>query len=408
MTINERSYSVSEINSRIKYLLENSISRLRVVGEISNFHHHRNSGHMYFSLKDKSSEIRCIMFRPKNSSLDFIPKDGMEVYTWVDVTAYAKKGQLQLNIITMEPAGIGALYKKYENLKKKLLNEGLFDKKYKKRIPTHPKRIGLITSEYGAALQDILNVVRRRAPNVTMLLFPVDVQGESSSNQIVEGIKKLNNNQKIDILILGRGGGSIEDLWSFNEETVARAIFESSIPIITAIGHETDFTIADFVSDLRAPTPSAAAELAVPDVKDLLLNLKQLYKRFTITTNSNVKARWVDLDNIEQRFNKIHPLNRIREQHGNLTNFYKALKKVITEKNNYNKSKIVSLHKQLNSLGPRQVMKRGYSIALDAKGEIIKSSNKIKVGESFTLKTSKGRFIAKKTSDKKLSGNGMI
>lgn len=257
--------TVSELTGMIKYLFDSNeiLRQVYVRGEISNFKYHL-SGHLYFVLKDERAQIRCVMFKNRTILLPFMPENGMKVIALGYVTVYERNGEYQLYVDDMQPDGIGALYLAYEKLKEKLQKEGLFDVSFKKPIPFLPKKIGIITSLNGAAIRDLLTVIRRRYPNVNILIAPVSVQGKQAVDEICEAIKDLNNVGNLDVIILGRGGGSIEELWTFNEEKVARAIFNSRIPIISAVGHETDYTIADFVADKRAPTPSAAGEMVVP------------------------------------------------------------------------------------------------------------------------------------------------
>ncbi len=278
--INEKkTLSVSELTSRIRELLENNFFDVYVTGEISNLSK-PISGHIYFTLKDENSSIRCVLFKFQQRLIDFDYKNGDKVIVRGRITVYEKRGEYQIIVDYVEPDGIGALYLKFERLKKKLKEEGLFDEKYKKKIPEFPKKIAIITSPTGAAIRDILNILKRRFLNLQIIIAPVKVQGEEAKTDIVKAIQFVNLYIKdIDVIILARGGGSLEDLQPFNEEIVARAIFQSKIPIISAVGHETDFTIADFTADLRAPTPSAAAELVVKNKEDLLLHLSNLEKQ---------------------------------------------------------------------------------------------------------------------------------
>lgn len=273
-------FSVSDINTHVKNILEDDyvLRNAYIKGEISNFKHH-SSGHLYFTLKDANGAVSAVMFRASASTLSFVPKEGMMVIVRASVSIYVKTGQYQVYVYEMEVSGRGTLHEAFEKLKEKLSKEGLFDEEYKKPIPTFPRSIGVITSGTGAAIRDILNIVRRRNPGIQVYVYPVLVQGDGAAPDIVSAIEAMNDHGKCDVLIVGRGGGSIEDLWAFNEETVARAIFSSNIPIISAVGHETDFTISDFVSSLRAPTPSAAAELATPNVEDLTRQVDQYTAR---------------------------------------------------------------------------------------------------------------------------------
>ena len=276
----KRVLTVRELTRYIKMKLESDavLQGVWVQGEISNFTHH-TSGHMYFTLKDKESRIKCVMFASYNQRLPFIPKDGAKVLAFGNVSVYDRDGQYQLYVTEMQPDGIGSLYLAYEELKKKLAQEGLFDSARKRPIPRFPKAVGVITSPTGAAIRDILTTLGRRFPSVPVILYPVNVQGKHAAPSIVKAIEKMNELAEVDVLIVGRGGGSLEELWAFNEEIVARSIYRSAIPVISAVGHETDFTIADFVADLRAATPTAAAELAVPHHLELRESLRQAEQR---------------------------------------------------------------------------------------------------------------------------------
>ena len=392
-------YTVSNLNTRIRELLEHQLTDVWVKGEISNFHHHPSSGHMYFTLKDRGGELRCTMFRMNNSYLKFKPSDGMEVRLLGLVTVYEKRGQVQLKVFIMEPIGLGDLYKSYELLKRSLNEEGLFDDKHKTKLPSYPNKIGIITSGSGSAYQDILNVLSRRAPNINVLLRSVKVQGDGAEEEIVNAIELFNKYGGIDILVLARGGGSIEDLWSFNEEKVARAIFSSSIPVISGIGHETDFTIADFVADLRAPTPSAAAELAVPLLDDLLLYLSESNNRLIRRMKTRLEQKWQIKDQMHNRISYQQPITKIERQFEKLDRLYDRSLKTINVKYDKWHQHTESLSKQLLSLGPKQVLERGYAIPFDQSGKIIRRADQISIGEAFELKTARGSLGAKKTSD---------
>ena len=392
-------FTVSNLNIRIRELLEHRFTDVWVKGEISNFHHHPSSGHMYFTLKDTGSEIRCAMFRINNSYLKFKPNDGMEVRLFGLVTVYEKRGQVQLKVSIMEPLGLGDLYKSFELLKKSLNEEGLFLEKHKEKIPSYPINIGIITSGSSSACQDILNVLSRRAPNINVLILSVRVQGDGAADEIVQAINTFNEYGGVDVLILARGGGSIEDLWSFNEEKVARSIFSSSIPIISGIGHETDFTIADFVSDLRAPTPSAAAELAAPLLDDILLSISETQSRLIRSMKNQLEKKWQIKDQVDKRLANQQPVTKIERQSEKLSQLYKRFLLAIDIKCEKYSKHTESLSKQLINLGPKHVLERGYAIPFDQSGNIIRKADQISVGEEFALKTARGSLSAKKTSD---------
>ena len=392
-------YTVSNLNRKIRDLLEYQLIDIWVKGEISNFHHHPSSGHMYFTLKDGGSELRCTMFRMNNSYLKFKPSDGMEVRLFGLVTVYEKRGQVQFKVTNMEPLGLGDLYRAYELLKRSLDEEGLFYDRHKIKIPPYPNKIGIITSGSGSAYQDILNVLSRRNPNIDVLLKSVKVQGNGSAEEIVDAIEIFNNYDDVDLLVIARGGGSIEDLWSFNEEKVARAIFDSSIPIISGIGHETDYTITDFVSDLRAPTPSAAAELAVPQLDDLLSYLAETKNRLIRSVIQLLEQKWQIKDQLQKRASYQQPIKKIERQFEKLNILHDRSVKLINVKYEKWFQHTEYLSKQLLSLGPKQVLERGYAIPFNQSGEIIRRADQISIGEGFELKTAKGSLGAKKTSD---------
>jgi exodeoxyribonuclease VII large subunit len=392
-------YTVSELNSQIRHLLEGSLSNIWVIGEISNFHLHPSSGHMYFTLKDTRGEMRCAMFRGNNLHLKFKPSDGMEVRLFGSVTVYEQRGQVQLKVSRMEPAGIGDLFKAFEAMKKSLRDEGIFDEDHKKSIPKFPNNIGIVTSGSGAALQDIIHVLNRRAPHVDILIRSTKVQGDGAAQDISSAIQEFNEFGLVDVIIVGRGGGSIEDLWAFNEEIVARSIFESNIPIISAVGHETDFTIADFVSDLRAPTPSVAAELSCDSSNDILNRYSELKNIMSKIVQGTIDKSWNSIDYLENRINLQQPQKIIQEQVEKIFQYRQRFMHEMDLAHTYYLDKTMALSKQLVGLGPDQVLNRGYSIAFDKFGEIIRKSTDLKIGEEFILKTGTGSLDAKKTSD---------
>ena len=392
-------YTVSELNAQIRFLLEGSFSDIWVTGEISNFHYHPSSGHMYFTMKDGRGEMQCAMFRGNNQYLKFKPTDGMEIRVLGSVSIYEQRGQVQLIVSRMEPAGLGDLFKAFEALKKTLSEEGLFDAIHKNPIPKFPRKIGVITSGSGAALQDILNVLNRRSPQVDILVRSTKVQGDESAQDISNAIQEFNDHGLVDVIIVGRGGGSIEDLWSFNEEIVSRSIFESTIPIISAVGHETDFTIADFVADLRAPTPSIAAELATTPLKDILILLREIEKGFKRVLKRDIEQAWVLTDHLEARVSNQQPQKKIQRQVERLNQFHQRLRHGISTTQNHFIEKTEALQKQLTSLGPNQVLDRGYAIALMKNGDLIRNAVDISIGDSFSLKTGNGSFGAEKTTD---------
>jgi exodeoxyribonuclease VII large subunit len=323
----------------------------------------------------------------------------MEVRLFGSVTVYEQRGQVQLKVSRMEPAGIVDLFKAFEAMKKSLRDEGIFDEDHKKSIPKFPNNIGIVTSGSGAALQDIIHVLNRRAPHVDILIRSTKVQGDGAAQDISSAIQEFNEFGLVDVIIVGRGGGSIEDLWAFNEEIVARSIFESNIPIISAVGHETDFTIADFVSDLRAPTPSVAAELSCDSSNDILNRYSELKNIMSKIVQGTIDKSWNSIDYLENRINLQQPQKIIQEQVEKIFQYRQRFMHEMDLAHTYYLDKTMALSKQLVGLGPDQVLNRGYSIAFDKFGEIIRKSTDLKIGEEFILKTGTGSLDAKKTSD---------
>ena len=393
--------SVSDLNKQIKHILENSISRFWVSGEISNFIHH-TSGHMYFTIKDERSEIRCVMFKGPNQFLHFKPENGMQILLEGEISVYEPRGQYQVLVKKMEPAGIGTLYLAFEALKKQLSSEGLFNSNKKQKLPTYPNHIGLVTSKTGAAVQDIFQVLNRRAPHVNIVLRSTQVQGDKAANDIVDAINDMVSYNELDVIIIGRGGGSLEDLWPFNEESVARAIFSCPIPIISAVGHETDLSISDLVADLRAPTPSAAAELVSPGTNDIFENIIGLERNLSSSMKRYIQIRWQNVDNTKDRFALQEP-SRLLQKHNDQ---YNELTKLLFQAYRFNiqtfSSKFLTLHEKLYALNPTNILSRGYSIAYrEYDGKIILDSDDLQQDEYFKLQTFKGTLRAKKTGEKK-------
>ena len=387
-------YTVSEITRDVKNLLEQGFPAIWIEGEISNYILH-SSGHRYFSLKDENAQIRCVLFRWEGKRLAFEPKDGMKVYALGNLTVYEKSGQYQLSVIKLHPAGIGELELAFQQLKEKLFNEGLFDEAHKKPIPEYPEAIGVVTSPTGAAIRDIIKIIHRRAPGVRIILSPVKVQGEEAAEEIAQAIKDFNDYKKVNLLIVGRGGGSLEDLWAFNEEIVARAIFKSEIPIISAVGHEIDFTISDFVADLRAPTPSAAAELAVKNRIEVKKEVRNLYKTLVTTQKlilEGFKSRII-ISKESYGFKKVIDLLAQRAQRND-----ELLRRILKEIKNYfdYKKKSLSLVLgKLNALSPLSVLERGYSITKRLpEMEIVKDAGRLKLKDEIEVKFFKGRIEA--------------
>lgn len=386
--------TVSELNNFIKNMFDNNrlLNSVHVRGEISNFVSHR-SGHFYFSLKDESGQVKAVMFRSSAMRLKFIPENGMKVTVFGSISVYERDGVYQMYVNSMQPDGIGALYLAYEQMKLRLEAEGLFSAEHKQTLPEYPERIGVITSPTGAAVRDIINVLGRRYPLATVYVYPALVQGEGAAKTLISGIDYFDKSRLVDTIMIGRGGGSIEDLWEFNNEALARRIFNCSIPVISAVGHETDFTICDFVSDMRAPTPSAAAELAVPDIRDLCQRIDVLSDRCDralIRSTEKASDRlskamgsrvMTDLSSLTS------PLfDKVRELYRNATDFYV---KIIGDK----KYTFISSLSKLEALNPLSVLSRGYSV-VQKNGCVISNVDDISCGDKLDVRLINGSFSA--------------
>lgn len=382
---------VSELNRHIKGLIHGD-PRLRdlwVAGELSNFKHHR-SGHMYFTLKDGNSALRCVYFRRENARCTFKPSDGMEVIVHGNVSVYEPSGVYQLYISDMEPAGMGSLYLAFEQLKTRLEEEGLFKTEQKKKLPLLPRKIGLITSPTGAALQDMLATFKKKFPHVEILVVESLVQGSGAARDLVHAINLLDEKDEVELIILARGGGSIEDLWPFNEESVARTIFKSKKPVISAVGHETDFTIADFVADYRAPTPTAGAAAAVPDLEEVQNRLKQLSERAALTLRRRVQREKQTLDYIvSERFFNL-PRSRVKKARETLQMLGTNLNREMIRLLQYKGMKLGALQDKLESYSPLQVMSRGYCFCRDEDNNIIRSVKNIEKDSLLKLNFADG------------------
>lgn len=391
--IEPKIFTVGQINRYIRNLLENDfiLSSLLVKGEISNFKAH-SSGHLYFTLKDASGALSCVMFRQDAAGLPFEPENGMQVVVYGHISLYEKTGQYQLYAEFMEPLGIGALQVAFEQLKEKLAAEGLFDGDFKREIPKNPSCIAVITSPTGAAVRDILQIVKRRDPNVKVAIFPTLVQGERAAADIVRSLKLVNEWGKADVIILGRGGGSMEDLWCFNDENVARAVFASEIPVISAVGHETDFTITDFVADMRAPTPSAAAELATTP----LAERREAFHRLELRLERDVSALLTScrrrLDLLKSRPVMERPLERIYRTMMDVEETQQRLDKEMTNRLMQRAERWQYLTNRLEAASPLAVMSRGYVMAVTSSGKLLTSVKQAEVGDRVTLHLQDGKM----------------
>ncbi len=422
--------SVRELNLAAKQLIEGGLPLLWVRGEISNFVN-AASGHWYFSLKDEAAQVRCVMFRHKSQYLDFKPSNGAQVEVLALATLYEARGDFQLTLEKMRPAGLGALYEAFERLKSKLEGEGLFEAGRKRNLPFFPKQIGIVTSPQAAALRDVLKTLANRMPGVPLLLYPTPVQGEGAAQKIAQAIRTASQRAECDVLIMCRGGGSIEDLWAFNEEAVARAIAASHIPVVSGVGHETDFTIADFVADLRAATPTAAAQAVVPDRQELRQSLAQHGQRFARAAIRQFEQRMQQVDFSQRRM--VHPAQRIQQQterlrgllqrlqlahvytaqhqqwrwnalwqrmrglrpsiarlHEQQANQARHLSSAMQRTLDRHDARLVALQQHLQHLDPQQVLARGYSMVRDAQGNIVASSERIALGEKLDITFAQG------------------
>lgn len=412
--IEPKVFSVGQINRYIKNLLENDfiLNSLLVQGEISNFKAH-SSGHWYFTLKDAQGAIACVMFQQDAAQVPFLPENGMQVILYGHVSLYERTGQYQLYGEFLEPVGMGALQLAFEQMKEKLAAEGLFDADYKREIPENVGCIAVITSPTGAAVRDIIQIAKRRDPRVRLAIFPTLVQGEAAAADIVKSLKAANSWGKADVIILGRGGGSMEDLWAFNEEVTARAIFASEIPVISAVGHEPDFTIADFVADLRAPTPSGAAELAVPDRAEYALNLRTLDTRLHTAAHRRTEQQRKLLDGLQERLSNRTPMKYIEEKRLLLTQTEERLLSAVparleTEHNRLNglRQRLLTagqsgLHRcklrfaqtvaTLDAMSPLRVLGRGYAVATKgAKHTVVTDAAALKQGDTLHIQFAEG------------------
>ena len=374
-----KTLSVGEVNNYVKKLVENDfiLKNLNVKGEISNLKFH-SSGHIYFSLKDENSKVNCIMFKNNAVNLDFRLEEGMKVEIKARLGVYHKEGTYQLYCENIKKAGIGELFEEFHKLKKELSEEGIFDEKYKRALPKFPKRIGIITARTGAAVRDIINVIQRRNKSLDIILYPAKVQGENAADSIIEGIRYFNNEKSVDVIILGRGGGSIEELWAFNNRDLAYEIFNSRIPTVSAVGHEVDFTISDFVSDMRAPTPSAAGELVSPSLKEMindLLNKKEFLHRAVDRRFLNSKR---DVDLLHKGLKGNNPKHIIEKRIKEVNSLEEKLNFLGKRKIDKAKDDLIALNSILQTLNPLNTLGRGYSVIMDKEDKVINKVSELK------------------------------
>lgn len=388
----EKIYTVTEITRNIKEVLEENFPEIWVEGEISNYKLH-TSGHRYFTLKDENSQVRCVIWRYAGEYLDFEPSDGMKVVAKGEISVYEKEGKYQFYVAKLLPAGLGKLELAFQQLKEKLTKEGLFDEAHKNPIPEFPEKIGIVTSPTGAAIRDILHILKRRMPSVEIILNPVRVQGEGAYMEIARAIDEFNQYGEVDVLILTRGGGSLEDLWAFNEEEVARSIFRSQIPVISAVGHEIDFTIADFVADLRAPTPSAAAELVVKDKKEVLSQVKISERRLEQLLIQNLEFLKQRVKTATASWALRRPLDLLAQKSQRTDELAQMLVKAIGRICIWEKQKLNSLLEKLSVLSPLAVFERGYSLTKKLPRMVtVKDSSQLKEKDHIEVRFFKGKI----------------
>lgn len=387
---------VSEINQYIKRIFAGDwlLSDIRVEGEISNFKHHY-SGHMYFSLKDDKGKLKCVMFRNDNKQVNFKLRDGIKIIATGYISVYEKEGDYQLYVKHIEESGVGDLFAAFEELKEKLKKEGLFDEEDKKELPFLPKRIGVVTSSTGAAIKDIITVIKRRLPMADIVIYPVLVQGVQAPKEICEGLKFLDNKEDIDVIITGRGGGSIEELFAFNHENVARTIYSMKTPVVSAVGHETDFTIADFVADLRAATPSAAAEIVTPEQEKLDRNLEQNFNQLCNSINNIINDNTIKLNYIKRSLDFYNPIYQLKDKAQQQDNLFKNLLLIMETKLENNKNKIQNMLNNLNYLNPITSLDRGYGIILDRKDNMVTTVEGISIEDELKLLIKDGMIKVK-------------
>ena len=388
--------TVTELNQYIKSFFDSSpyLQDVYIKGEISNFTNHYKTGHYYFTIKDEGGVVKAVMFRSSVSELKFLPENGMKIVAHGRISLYVKDGSYQLYVDSMEPDGVGALYVAFEQLKAKLDAEGLFSQQYKKPIPKYPSRVGIVTSPTGAAVRDMINVSKRRFPLAELILFPCLVQGDNAPQQIAKGIVYFNTKLPVDTIIIGRGGGSLEELWAFNNEELARTVFASKIPIISAVGHETDFSITDFVADLRAPTPSAAAELALPDYRSEAENVGSQAVKLSILLSNRFSTLHTKLEAISKKKCLTSPMYLIDDKRIALDTIYDKLDTRIQALVDRKKLSMASSVSKLDALNPLKVISRGYSAVFTDDGKLIKSVKDVKSGDSVEFRTSDGKVKA--------------
>lgn len=391
--------TVSQLNEYMKTLVDSSpvLSNVCIVGEISNFTNHYKTGHLYFTLKDENALVKAVMFRTYTGKLRFVPKDNMKVLVYGRISVFARDGVYQLYAEDMEQFGVGDLYLKFEELKKKLAALGMFDEEYKKPLPRFPKRIGIITSPEAAAVADMKNILTRRYPLCEIHIYPALVQGPGAPKELCDGIVHFDNDPDCDCIIIGRGGGSIEDLWAFNDEILAKTIFACNTPVISAVGHETDFTICDFVADRRAPTPSAAAELAVPDMQDLKRQLSMISSSLKTRMGEIIGYKRQHLQSLSERRSLKSPMYYVDSKQELLLSYEKQINSAFESVFKEKASRLSVVSSKLTALNPMAVLSRGYAAVFDGDGKVINSVKSLKKDDEITLNVADGKATAKIT-----------
>jgi len=391
MNESQKVYTVSEITYILKELIQ-SLGSVWIEGEISNFKR-ASSGHIYFTLKDKSSQIECALFVSVANKMSLMPKDGDKVVVYGDLSVYEKRGNYQVIVKYIEAIGAGRLWLELKKLESKFREEGLFDEAYKKRLPVFPEKIAVVTSPTGAAIRDIIDIISRRYPYVDISLFPVLVQGDQAAEQIANAINIVNQIGDFDLMIVGRGGGSIEDLWAFNEEIVVRSIFASEIPVISAVGHEIDYTLSDLVADVRAPTPSAAAEIAVPDRTELEQKLEQSTRRLTSLVKDKIDRARERLENVKKGLAVERRLDTIRQLQQTTDQLTEQLRRSVTRVIENKSHRFKLCVEKLNQLSPLATLERGYTVCYDVKNNLIKSISQVEVGDEINVRLTDGQIV---------------
>ncbi len=386
---NEKILSVTDITRQIKGVLESGFPNILVQGEISNFKLH-SSGHLYFTLKDEGAQLSAVMWRSRANQLLFKPTDGMKIIARGNISLYEPRGSYQLDCIQIQPVGVGELQQAFERLKQKLFDEGLFDEEHKKPLPEFPMRIGIVTSPTGAAIRDMISVLSRRMPAVEVTLIPVKVQGIGAAEEIAEAIDDLNDLNSVDVIIIGRGGGSLEDLWAFNEEIVARAVFRSEIPVISAVGHEIDYSISDFVADLRAPTPSAAAELVVKHTNELIELIRNFCYTMNSSMNNSINSHRQTIETLVHSYSFNRPQDLLRQRSQRVDELTRRLEQSVAHYVQFTKHNLHSLSARIESLNPRLVLKRGYTIVRQH-GAAVSSVKRLTEKEKADIEFNDGR-----------------